>query len=205
MEFSTLIVLIGLAAAIYWFLRRRSRRLNVDHMPEQCVVIDLETTGLDPTKHEIIEIAAIRYRRGQERHQTLQALIKPRQTVPAKITELTGITQEMVETQGEELGKALRELTVFLGESRVVSFNAEFDIGFIQVALAQHSLPPMTNSVSCALKMSRRAWPRRKSYKLVDLVADGKIGGGQAHRALEDARRALVVYAAAVSELKSVD
>lgn len=111
----------------------------------------------------------------------------------------------MIETQGEELDKALRELTAFLGESRVVAFNAEFDISFIQAALALNSLPPMNNSVSCALKMARRAWPKRKSYKLVDLAADGTFGGGKAHRALEDARRALVVYAAAVSELKTVE
>ena len=52
--------------------------------------------------------------------------------------------------------------------------------------------------------MARRAWPKRKSFRLDDLANDGQINEGKAHRALEDARRALIIYAAAAAELKSI-
>ena len=56
----------------------------------------------------------------------------------------------------------------------------------------------------CALKMARRAWPKRKRFRLDDLARDGNINEGTAHRAVEDARRALIVYAGAAAELSAV-
>ena len=205
MEFLFLLILILIAA--YFFLCRKTagvQQILTDHLPEIFIVLDLETTGLDANRHEIIEIAAIRYRKGNTTHETLQALVKPLKKVPKKITEITGITQEMLETNGEPLADVLREFMAFVGEHRLVTFNAEFDMAFLHATTARHGLPKLHNPVSCALQMARRAWPKRKTFRLRDLASDGQFAGGTAHRALEDARCALIVYAAAVAELKTV-
>lgn len=205
MEFLLLLILIAITA--YFLLRRKTagvQRVPTDHLPETFIVLDLETTGLDATRHEIIEIAAIRYRKGTTTHETLQSLVKPSKKVPKKITEITGITQEMLETNGEPLADVMREFMAFVGEHRLVTFNAEFDMAFLHAATARHGLAKLNNPVSCALQMARRAWPKRKTFRLRDLASDGEFAGGTAHRALEDARCALIVYAAAVAELKTV-
>ena len=205
MEF--LLLLIVIAVAAYFLLRRKVagvQQIPTDHLPETFIVLDVETTGLDATRHEIIEIAAIRYRKGITTHETLQALVKPSKKVPKKITEITGITQEMLETNGEPLADVMREFMAFVGERRLVTFNAEFDMAFLHAATTRHGLPSLNNPVSCALQMARRAWPKRQTFKLSELASDGEFARGTAHRALEDARCALIVYAAAVAELKTV-
>lgn len=205
MEFLLFLLLIVVLA--YFTLRIKAngvRQISTEHLPDTFVVLDLETTGLDANHHEIIEIGAIRFRKGNTDHQTIQALVKPSKKVPKKITEITGITQEMLEVQGEPLAEVMRELIAFIGNDRIVTFNAEFDMAFLHNATAQLGLPKLNNPVSCALKMAKRAWPKRKTFRLSDLASDGQFSNGVAHRALEDARCALIVYAAAASELKSV-
>lgn len=205
MEFLLLLIVVAFAA--YFLLSRKAtgiQQIPTDHLPETFIVLDLETTGLDASRHEIIEVAAIRYRRGSTNHQTIQALVKPSKKVPKKITEITGITQEMLEAKGEPLADVMREFMAFVGNDRLVTFNAEFDMAFLHAATAQLDLPRLNNPVSCALKMAKRAWPKRKTFRLSDLASDGQFANGAAHRALEDARRALIVYSAAAAELKSV-
>jgi len=202
----TLFILLVIAVITYFTVRGKPpgrQQIPTDHLPETFIVLDLETTGLDAAQHEIIEIAAIRYRKGDTSHETFQALVKPNGKIPKRITEITGITQEMVEHEGRQLPEVLREFIEFIGTLRLVTFNAEFDMAFLNAAFEDHGLPNPTNPVSCALKMARRAWPHRKSYRLDDLATDGEFADGRAHRALEDARRALIVYAAVVAHLKA--
>jgi DNA polymerase III subunit epsilon len=203
-----LITPLIITAVIAYFVMRKSKtglqRVPTDLLPDTFIVFDLETTGLDASRHEIIEVAAIRFKKGTTTHETFQGLVKPKKSIPQKITDLTGITQEMVDRDGEPLPEVLAGFTTFVKDLRLVSFNAEFDMAFIQAAATESGLPKFKNPVSCALKMARRAWPKRKSYRLDDLASDGQFRKGSAHRALEDSRRALIVYAAAVAELKSV-
>lgn len=181
------------------------QKISTDSLPDSFVVFDLETTGLDASQHEIIEIAAIKFKKGTTTYNTLQALIKPKKAaVPQRITELTGITQEMVDRDGEQIRDVLEEFASFVGGLRLVSFNAEFDMAFLQAAAKDNNLRSFRNPTSCALQMARKAWPNRKSYRLDELASDGKFNSGTAHRALEDARRALIVYAVATTTLKSM-
>ncbi len=180
---------------------KSSKSTKLAPLPERFVVFDLETTGLDCTKHEIIEIGAIRVNRDSTKHDTFQALVKPLRKVPKRITDLTGITQSMVEADGGPIAKTVSEFLDFAGELPLVSFNAEFDMGFLSIA-AQKTGRLVSNPVTCALVMARRAWPGRKSYRLADLARDGNLGSDGAHRALEDCKRTLIVYAAAAAKLR---
>jgi DNA polymerase III subunit epsilon len=201
-----LILIIVVSAVCYFWFKSKSKlqEIPIDILPDSFIVFDLETTGLKSETNEIIEIAAIRYKKGTTTHDTIQSLVKPKKPVPQKITEITGITQAMVEAKGRPIDEVLEDFRNFIGDLRLVAFNSDFDMAFLQAAAAKAGKPAFNNPVSCALKMARRAWPKRKSFKLDDLSKDGSINQGKSHRALEDSRRALIVYAAAAAQLKSI-
>lgn len=209
METLAVVVIVGillyfLFAFAQGYRGEAKQAIDTSYLPDQFVVFDLETTGLDADKHEIIEIAAIKHMRGVTTHQTFQGLVKPSKCLPKKIIEITGITDDMLEKDGDTLLNAIEGFSTFVGNLRLVSFNADFDMAFLQRAAEKCGKPKFDNPVSCALKMARRAWPKRKTYRLVDLAKDAQIDDGMAHRALEDARRALIIYAAVVVELKAI-
>lgn len=178
---------------------------SIDSLPDSFVVFDLETTGFDASRNEIIEIAAIRFKKGRTAHETLQALVKPQGAVPLKITKLTGITQKMVDCDGEPIRDVLEDFRAFFGDLRLVSFDSELDMAFLQTAAENNGLPPFRNPTTCALKLARQAWPNSKSYRLEDITSGEQFNNsGTAHRALEGARRALLVYAAASDVINSM-
>tara|TARA_R110001592_G_scaffold248105_2_gene510232 strand:+ start:356 stop:964 length:609 start_codon:yes stop_codon:yes gene_type:complete len=198
------ILIVAVAAFVIYLLRSsKKQKVSLKHLPEQFVVFDLETTGLSPEKNEIIEFGAIRVHRDSVNHDTFQQLVKPSRKVPKKITELTGINQAMLDEEGVPIEDALRDFVAFIGDSHLVSFNSSFDMSFLQNAAAKHSIT-VSNPVSCALKMARRAWPGRKSYRLADLAKDGNLSSAGTHRALGDCQRTLIVYAAAASKLGAI-
>lgn len=179
--------IVVLIAAFQFRSATPSTKPNLSVLPPQFVVFDLETTGLHSDRHEIIEIGAIRVNRDSDTHDTFQALIRARKRIPKRITEITGITQDLIDKDGEALADALTQFRTFVGDLPLVSFNADFDMAFLVEALRQtQPTVSIANPVSCALKMARRAWPRRKSYRLADLARDGGLSAEDSHRALSD-------------------
>jgi DNA polymerase-3 subunit epsilon len=172
-------------------------------LPEEFIVFDLETTGLSPHDCEIIEIGAIKVNRDSGEHITFQALVKPSILIPSKITHITGITQKMINKDGEDIKAVIPEFLDFIGDLRLVAYNARFDMGFINAAVAKQGLK-IKNPHSCALKMARRAWPDLESYKLVDVAERGGLSAKGNHRALKDAELTMTVYAAAAETLESL-
>jgi DNA polymerase III epsilon subunit family exonuclease len=203
----TLLTFIMISAAgwmIYDYFKNKitSSKFNISILPERFVVLDLETTGLNPERNKIIEIGAIRVNRDSINHETFQSFVKIKGKVPGKITEITGITSEMLNTEGEPIEIVLPKFMEFIGDLRLVTFNAPFDMGFLKEAAKAQGLS-IDNYWSCALDMARRAWPGRKSYKLSSLAKDGGLAT-QNHRALGDCQLALTVYTAAVKKLRSI-
>ncbi|MFW5977078.1 MAG: PolC-type DNA polymerase III, partial [Candidatus Nanoarchaeia archaeon] len=88
------------------------------------VVLDIETTGLSPYTHAITEIAAQKISRGEVVEQ-FQSLINPQTKIPRFITQLTGITDEMVQ-DAPLIKDVLLELKEFLADHPVVAHNASF-------------------------------------------------------------------------------
>ena len=146
-----------------------AKKTGIEVLPLVFVVLDLETTGLSPYSHEIIEIGAIRANRNSNDHETFHALVKPKRKIPKRIAQLTGVTQEMVDAEGCELEEAIKDFVSFIGDNPLVTYNASFEMGFLQNAAKQFNLI-IPNETSCALRMARRAWPGRTSYKLADLA-----------------------------------
>lgn len=169
-------------------------------LPEGFVFLDLETTGLSPEADEIVEIGAIRVNRGQIDSDTFSTLVKPEKRIPKHITEINGITQSMVNDCGIPLAEALSGFIEFIGDLPLVTFNADFDMGFLWNAAKRQGLA-IENRYACALKLARRAWPGLPSYRLADLARIGNLGDKDAHRALGDCRRGLIIFASAVGEI----
>jgi DNA polymerase III subunit epsilon len=197
-------VIAVIVTAVFFFFIKRKKMSNLSVLPKRFVVFDFETTGLNPELHEIIEIGATRVTPALDNYDTFQILIRPSKKISKKTTELTGITQEMVEKDGDSLKSALPQFLEFIGDLPLVSFNAEFDMAFLKNAIKRTQInAQIKNHVSCALKMARRAWPGRKSYRLSDLAKDGNLSGDGNHRALDDCKRAMFIYIAAASKLGS--
>ena len=169
-------------------------------LPTLFVVLDLETTGLSPTTNEIIEIAAIKVTLGEETHVAMQTLVKPTRRVPPKITQITGITQAMIDADGIELDAAMRQFIEFVEDLPLVTYNAEFDIGFLKVAAERCSLV-LGNSYTCALKRARRAWPSLPNHKLATVASFFNLPDNDQHRALGDSIRASHVFLLATTEI----
>jgi DNA polymerase-3 subunit epsilon len=180
------------------------REAEGSFVPEHFVIVDLETTGLDADTHEIIEIAALKVQRDPQRHTTFAALVTPVHPVPRAITALTGITQAMLDHQGQPVSEVMATFVDFVGEARLVFFNAPSDGAFLSKATKRIGRT-MDNLVSCALDMARRAWPGLRSYQLVALAHSHGLDTRGHHRALTDCALTLPIYCAAATQLGGVD
>lgn len=78
----------------------------------------------------------------------------------------------MVEKEGISISEGIKEFINFIGDLRLIAFNAEFDMAFLSKEAALIG-KQIYNPASCALDMVKRAWPGRKSYKLESLIKDG--------------------------------
>lgn len=171
-------------------------------LPRRFIVLDLETTGLDSQRHEIIEFGAIRANMDSNLQDTFQTLVKPKRKVPRHITEINGISQAMVDADGIELADALNQFVEFAQDLPIVAFNADFDMRFLLSAAIQHG-HVITNRYTCALRLARRAWPGLPSYRLSELAKRGKLSDENTHRALGDCKRTLIIFTAAASEVRT--
>lgn len=160
--------------------------------PNAYVVVDIETTGLDPATDEIIEIAAIRIEGGEE-VATLSDLIRIAGTIPAEITQLTGIRQQDLAT-GIDLDQAIEHLLDFVRTDPIVMHNAAFDMGFIDTVLEDLDLDEMQNQCIDTLTLARKRLPRAMSHALVDMCSYFSIDSQGMHRALVDCRLTRQVF-----------
>ena len=178
-----------------------SKRVDLSLLlPPQFIVLDLETTGLNPIKDEIIEYGAILITLGTDNHKGFHILVKPKRQIPPLITKITGITQDMVDREGATPEKALPQFIEFIQDLPLVTFNAEFDMAFLLNTAKKYD-HVINNRYTCALKRARRAWPGLESYRLQDLAKLGNLPSDDSHRALGDCKRAALIFIFATEEL----
>lgn len=212
------LILIAVIVAIVWALpvsklpkqalaeaRGRSKQIglapiNLSMLPAHFVVFDVETTGLSPERHEIIEFAAIKVHRDSDRHDTFSSLVYPRLRISSKITRLTGLDRKTLKAEGLPIDEVLNEFRKFIGDLPLVAFNASFDMAFLQSECRRAGLRQVPNEFDCALKVARKAW-QLPSYKLSSICMAAGMTITSEHRALPDCRRAMLVYTAACSIL----
>jgi DNA polymerase-3 subunit epsilon len=151
------------------------------------VMLDFETTGLSPDAGDrITEVAALRIADGRvvERY---VSLVNCGVRVPSFITQLTGITQAMVDG-APAASDVVPALIDFIGGDVLAAHNASFDEKFLKAegALLGHAC--RHGGLVCSLKLSRRVFPGLPSYKLGQLSRSlGIAFNSRAHRAEADA------------------
>lgn len=148
------------------------------------IVFDIETTGLSFKHDKITEIGAVKIKNG-EVVDRFSALVNPNTSIPAKIVELTGITDEMVKDK-PTIDRVLPEFLDFVGNDPVVAHNAVFDTSFIKENSKQLGLE-FNNTIVDTLSLSRILVPSIKRYKLNTLAKHFKVNLENHHRAVDDA------------------
>lgn len=149
------------------------------------VVIDLETTGLDAEKDEILKVGAVRVIH-QQPAETFSALVCPRGSIPEAVSGLTGITAEMAAREGKKIDEVLKALWDFVGQSPVVGHNLDFDLAFLKKESARAGLSMPAVGCRDTLTLARRNIRDCADYRLETLAAYFDIQQETAHRALAD-------------------
>ena len=160
------------------------------------IVFDIETTGLSRDLDRITEIGAVKLN-NMEVVDRFQTFVNPERPIPANITELTGITDEMVEDAPSEK-EALEKFIAFAGKGVLVAHNADFDTSFIKIACARQGL---TYDIRYAdtLKLARAALPHLKNFKLDTVAKEFKLGDFNHHRAIDDAEMLSKIFISLVN------
>jgi len=169
-------------------------------------VVDVETTGWSPDQAGITEVGAVLLRRGEVVAE-FSSLVNPGTPVPASITELTGISDQMVSV-APPVAAVLPALLAFAQGSVLAAHNAPFDLGFLTAACAAAGLPWPGFEVLDTVRLAR--------YLMVtpDEVPDCKLGTlaeyfgtpvQPSHRALADAKATASVLAHLLRRLADRD
>ena len=157
------------------------------------IVLDLDTTGLSCSVHEIIEIAALSIV-----HDTVEAelsiLVQCQTLLLDNISKLTGITDEMLQQQGIPLYQALSQLIAFVGNRSIVCHNAAFDFGFLHAACQRVGLSMFHNPCIDTLTLARRKIFDVVDYKLNTIASYFSLDTSNHHRALADCYLTYGIY-----------
>jgi DNA polymerase-3 subunit epsilon len=165
-------------------------------------VIDFETTGISPNMGDrATEVAVVMLENGQvvDRY---QSLMNAGVRVNSFITQLTGITNEMVQA-APAAEQVMREAARFVGGRPMVAHNAAFDKKFWQAELARCGQDG-SHPFACTVLLSRRLYPHAPNHKLGTLAAMHHLpASGRAHRAMADAEMAAHLLAQMQHDLKT--
>lgn len=148
------------------------------------VSIDIETTGLSPAYDEIIEIGAVKYRAG-EIVDTFQSLVNPEMEIDDFITQMTGITNEML-VDAPILKNVLPTFIEFVGKDILLGHNVNFDINFIYDACNLFGLPVFDNDFIDTMRLARRMYKNLPNHKLDTLISHFGLQRRELHRGLLD-------------------
>ena len=156
--------------------------------PDQTyVVVDIETTGGRAPFHRVTEIGAVKMRGGQIVDRW-QSLVNPERPIPATITRLTGITNEMV-ADAPLFAEIADDFAAFMEEGVFVAHNVRFDYGFLSAEFSRLE-KRFRHPTLCTCQSMRKLFKGLPSYGLANLCRHFGVPLESHHRALCDAEAA---------------
>ena len=168
------------------------------------VAIDLETTGLEFDKDEIIEVALMRFVDGKS-SESLDFLVRPASVQLRPFIEgLTGITQKELD-ESEDFASLAGKIRSFIGESPIVAHNASFDARFLKSSFEKVGIEFENHPVWDSLTLSRIAFQDVPNHRLDTLVQALDIEQTRAHRALPDAEACGNLFVKSFEKISSMD
>jgi len=130
------------------------------------IVLDTETTGLDPKQgHRIVEVAAIELINRKVSERSFHRYLNPEREIDAGAAEVHGLTLERLQNEPKfaEIAPALLE---FINGAELIIHNAPFDVGFLNKELDLAGLPGLINycpNVTDTLKLAKELHPGKKN------------------------------------------
>ena len=162
-------------------------------------VLDLETTGLSPLTEKITEIGIMKLKDGKVIDE-FSCFVNPEKSIPAKVVEVTNITDDMVK-DAETIEKVFPKMLEFIEGSILVAHNADFDIGFLK-----HNAKTLGFDFDFTyldtLSLAKEIFPDYKTYKLGRIAKNLGIKVEVAHRALDDVDTTVKVFNIMFEKLK---
>ena len=168
------------------------------------VVFDTETTGFNAAGgDQMIEIGAVKIKEGTIIDR-FDELIDPHRPIPKKITDLTCITDEMVQGKDDE-ETVTKKFLEWTGDLPMVAHNAKFDISFIEMSMRKYNLGEFTNTVIDTLELSRALDQGFARHNLSALVKRYNVPWEEDahHRADYDAEGTGYVFAKMLNKLEA--
>ncbi len=127
------------------------------------VVLDTETTGLDPKQgHRIIEVAAIELAGRNVSERNFHRYLNPDREIDEGAAAVHGLTLDRLQNE-PRFADIAQSLLEFIGDAELIIHNAPFDMGFLNAELAQLGLPPLQNKVLDTLKLAKELHPGKKN------------------------------------------
>ncbi len=172
------------------------------HTGESFVVYDLETTGLDPEREEVIQIAAMRFSSGRLcREETFASFAKPRRPISAFIESYTGIGDRHVK-DAPRPEEVLCRFAAWAGDATLIAHNGlRFDSKFLAATCRRHRLPTREVQSIDSIHLSKMLFGKARGtgHSLDHLVSRLSIDHDGVRR--HDARGDVEILGRAVADL----
>lgn len=162
------------------------------------IALDVEATGMDPSRDEIIEIAALKF--SEDRIiDHWQSLVRPRGQVPFNITTLTGITNEDVQS-APRFQEVASDIQSFVGKHPIVGQSPQFDVEMLAGAGLR-----LRNPRYDTFELATILMPDLPAYNLATIAARLNVEVASSHRALADVETTVEVFRALIGLLSDYD
>lgn len=196
--------------------------------PDSYVVLDTETTGLDPKYDAVIEVGLLKISNSKIVDK-FSSLVRPAESmaflpladdktmsqeeietfykthlISDYITDLTGITNEML-LNAPLFSSIANEIYNFIGDFPIVGHNVSFDYKFLDAAMTGASNTHIGNDIICTMRISRKFLPSLSHHRLSDICQALKISRGIEHRAVDDAEATFRCFDAIKTSLIAED
>lgn len=162
------------------------------------VALDLEATGMDPSRHEIIEIALVGST-GSECDREFHSIVQPSSSLPLAIARLTGIEPAELKT-APTLSEIAPNIRRFISAAPVVAHSIELDLGMLAAAGVE-----LSNERLDTYQLATLLLPDLPNYSLSTVASHLDIPADRGHRALDDARVTAAVFRALLARLRGYD
>ena len=166
------------------------------------VAVDIETTGLNKNKDRVIEIGAVKFI-GGKMTDTFSTLVNPNMSIPPRIAQLTGITDETVK-DSPQFCEIMGKFIEFIGRLAICGHNVDFDISFLNAEIKRNGGQEITNWNLDSLVLSRIILQLEEGYALSKVARHLDISLENAHRALDDAKASGLIAVKLIPRIRNI-
>ncbi|MDO8964075.1 MAG: exonuclease domain-containing protein [Coriobacteriia bacterium] len=166
------------------------------------VAVDLETTGCKPGRNSIIEVGAVRFR-ADCTISSFERLVRPTESIPRAVEDLTGITSGMV-AHAPLVHEVLEEFRAYAHGAVLVAHNYRFDLSFLDYEAEELWGSPFQRPTIDTLSLARRLRPDLRRYSLGSLATELGTPTVPDHRAGNDARATAEILQTLIPDLLAI-